>query len=516
MATSTATNTNYLQNALNNATSTPTLVKPNYAGNVTDLQTAKSIYGNRYNYLNTSQYSADQLKGMLKSGDKVGGGVAVTPGLDDSWLSSNGVKRVWGQDRFGTASAMKSDAETMAPNYPTYQGLQNVSLENPETSVLSDGEYSTKAQNQYDPAYNLKVQGLQNTLQNNLSTLENSKAGIAANYNKSMVNQNLQNTVSKNNINNDALARGLGRSSIVTSGLSQADVINNKALGNIQSDQTNAMNGVNTQQANTGIDEQNQENTLASNRLSDISALSDKLKNDDITRHDSELAANRNYYMQQLNYNNNVNQMNNQNYWNGQNELDSNYWKNNDFMDKQQQENVAQNEWTQQFGLDTKKEADTYDLGLKNWQLGVTHEGHYFDLGKEANATNRLKVNNDFTLGTESNAINSRKVDNDYSLGKQSNDINQQKVNNDYSLGQGTLDLNKSNANNSQASVNNRISQASADVYSRIYGQFNNNADALDYLRSNKAKVLQQMTSAGMSASDAMSYYNGMAKDLSK
>lgn len=68
--------------------------------------------------------------------------------------------------------------------------------------------------------------------------------------------------------------------------------------------------------------------------------------------------------------------------------------------------------------------------------------------------------------------------------------------------------------NTSQAAVNSKISDAATDVYSRIYGQFNSNKDALDYLRSNKGRVVAQMTQAGMTPNDAMNYYLAMEADL--
>lgn len=246
--------------------------------------------------------------------------------------------------------------------YTTYTGLSNVTLQNPLTKVLSDSEYKTKAQNQYDPSYNLKVTGLRNTLTNNLSNLENSKGTIVANYDKSAASQNLNNRITKNNLNNDALNRGLGRSSIVTSGLAQADIINNKALAGIQADKIAAMNNVALQQANASSEEQNQENTMAANRLDDIQALSDKLKNADLDRYNSELAANRNYYMQQLNYNNAVGQLNDTNYWKGieqnnwQKTFDnSNYWK-----------GVEQGNWQQEFNLNKANSQFNNDLNLKS------------------------------------------------------------------------------------------------------------------------------------------------------
>lgn len=333
--------------------------------------------------------------------------------------------------------------------YTTYSGLSNVALQNPLTKVLPDSGYATKAQNQYDPSYKLKVTGLQNTLANNLSNLESSKGTIVANYDKSAANQNLNNLQAKNNLNNDALNRGLGRSSIVTSGLAQADVINNRALAGIQGDRATALNNLALQQANANMDEQNQENTMAANRLDDLQALADKLKDKDLDRYDSELANNRNYYMQQLNYNNAVGQLN-----------DNNYWKNND-----------QQNWQKNFDNNNYWKG----VGQSNWR-------QEFNLNKS---------NSDFN-----------------------NNLNLKKFNLDSSNSQFANNLNLKNYNTSQGAVNAKISNAATDVYSRIYGQFNNSKDALSYLQSNKARVIGEMTQAGMTPNDAMNYYIAMSKDL--
>ena len=341
----------------------------------------------------------------------------------------------------------------------TYQGLQNVALQNPNTKVLSDSEYAAKALSQYTPGYNMKVQGMQNTLRNNLSNLENTKGTIDANYDKAVATQNLNNQGIKNNLNNDSLARGLGRSSIVTSGLGSADLANNRALGGIMGEKTTALNNVALQQANATADEQNTENTMAANKLDETQTLADKLKQTDLSNYYNELSSNRNFYMQQLGYNNTVNQMNDANYWKGQDQSNwqksfdnSNYWK-----------GVDQSNWNKTFDFNQSNADRNFGLENKKFNYSVTSGDRNYNLDK----TN---------------------ADRNYGLQKQ------------------TVD-------NSKESVNKRISDAATEVYNNIYGA-SSKEDALTNLYSNKARVLAQMTQAGMSASDAMAFYTGMVKDL--
>jgi hypothetical protein len=333
-------------------------------------------------------------------------------------------------------------------SYPTYQKLDNVTVQPTTTKVLGDSDYMQKAIAQYDPSYNMKVQGMQNTLRNNLSNLENTKGTIDANYDSAVATQNLNNQQAKNNLNNDSLNRGLGRSSIVTSGLASADLTNNRLLAAIQANKTNSLNQLALQQANTSADEQNQENTMSANRLNDLQSLSDKLKDTDINRYDSELAANRNFYMQQLGYNQGVDQLNN-----------TNFWKNQD-----------QDNWQKTF------DNNNYWKGIEqsNWQKTF-----------DQNQTN---------------------ADRNYGLEKD-------KFNYDVKSGDRNYDLQKASLNNSQASVNKRVSDAATEVYNNIYGA-NSKEGALENLYNNKSRILAQMTQAGMSALDAMAFYNGMLKDL--
>lgn len=130
------------------------------------------------------------------------------------------------------------------------------------------------AQNRYTPIYNEKVAALKNALAQNLAALEGQKLGINQNYDSQVKNQNMANTRSKNNYSNSMLGRGLGRSSIATTGLSEQDMINNRmvndintyrtsALGNVDAQKTAMETGANNEIAQMGSDLQTQIANLA-------------------------------------------------------------------------------------------------------------------------------------------------------------------------------------------------------------------------------------------------------------
>lgn len=149
------------------------------------------------------------------------------------------------------------------------------------TTVKKD--YKQAATNQYDPAYQARVTGLKNALASNLLSLESSKTGINSNYDTSVASSNLNNTRGKNNLSNTMLGRGLGTSSIVTSGLAEQDQINSRQVGQINKARLGDLNNVDAQKALLNQNTTNDLNTMAGTRLSEIQALADRLQQVDVT-----------------------------------------------------------------------------------------------------------------------------------------------------------------------------------------------------------------------------------------
>lgn len=139
-------------------------------------------------------------------------------------------------------------------------------------------DYRKQATQEYDVGYNQKVQTLKNQLAQNQQTLEQQKGGINANYDQQVANQNLSNKKSKNNLSNTMLGRGLANSSIAVSGLAEADQINNRMVGQINTARTGALNDIEAQKALLAQNLQGTLGTMSADREDAISTLARQLE----------------------------------------------------------------------------------------------------------------------------------------------------------------------------------------------------------------------------------------------
>lgn len=64
------------------------------------------------------------------------------------------------------------------------------------------------------------------------------------------------------------------------------------------------------------------------------------------------------------------------------------------------------------------------------------------------------------------------------------------------------------------AQRNDLIGLVTSGIYDKVYGQNNSNQGALKTLTSNKGAILSDLSKAGMSAKDALTYYQSMYDDL--
>lgn len=110
---------------------------------------------------------------------------------------------------------------------PNVSGLNNI------TQMKTADQYKEMAKNQFDPVFNEQRQAYLNALASQRQALETNKTGINFKYQDAAKSQNLANQRAKNNISNTALGRGLSRGTIVTSNLAEADQINNRQLGEL-------------------------------------------------------------------------------------------------------------------------------------------------------------------------------------------------------------------------------------------------------------------------------------------
>jgi hypothetical protein len=107
-------------------------------------------------------------------------------------------------------------------------------------------EYLKQAQQEYDPSYNTKVTAINNALNSNLNNLDTQIGGITTQAKQAEDEQNTSNTVSKNNFDAVNTGRGLGRSTILTTGLAGMDDKNNQLLGKIRAARDTSINNVNS------------------------------------------------------------------------------------------------------------------------------------------------------------------------------------------------------------------------------------------------------------------------------
>lgn len=128
-------------------------------------------------------------------------------------------------------------------------------------------DYKKQAKDELQPQTNAQIEQMKQDLASKLagyntqkSNLKNSYGSqvntLNTNYKMQSDNQNLNNTLTKNNYNNNTSARGLGRSTVYTSGIAGLDDKNTRVLGQIDTaknnDLTSALNTYTTN--NSAID----------------------------------------------------------------------------------------------------------------------------------------------------------------------------------------------------------------------------------------------------------------------
>lgn len=149
---------------------------------------------------------------------------------------------------------------------------------------MANNKYYNQAQSQYDGSYNQKVANLNNQLAQNQANLENQKGGINQNYDGQVKQQNLANVKSKNNLSNGMLGRGLGASSIAVTGLAEADNINTRMVGDINTARTNSLNEIDKQKLLLAQQNEAMLNSMKADRLDGIQALAYQLEDRDFDK----------------------------------------------------------------------------------------------------------------------------------------------------------------------------------------------------------------------------------------
>lgn len=161
-------------------------------------------------------------------------------------------------------------------NPNTGQNVQKV-------STLDD--YKQQAIEQYDPIYNNKVANLKNQLAQNIASLQNSKIGINRNYDNQINKNNNYIKGTQNQISNMTLGRGLGRSTIATSGIAEQANIGARMNNETNYARAQDLSAVDNQIATLEQNTNNTLTTMANDREKEIMNLARQLmEKDESTR----------------------------------------------------------------------------------------------------------------------------------------------------------------------------------------------------------------------------------------
>lgn len=172
----------------------------------------------------------------------------------------------------------------------TFDGLLKKYGVNPNTGqdiqkVNDLDYYKQQAINQYDPIYNNKVTNLKNQLAQNIASLQNSKIGINRNYDNQINKNNNYIKGTQNQISNMTLGRGLGRSTIATSGIAEQANIGARMNNETNYARAQDLSAVDNQIATLEQNTNNILTTMANDREKEIMDLARQLmEKDESTR----------------------------------------------------------------------------------------------------------------------------------------------------------------------------------------------------------------------------------------
>ena len=135
-----------------------------------------------------------------------------------------------------------------------------------------DKKYLQEAMEMLDGGYNSQRVQLQNSFNQNNQSLEGQKAGVNQNFDNQLQQNTINTTKGVNNYNNQSLARGLGRSTIATSGEAGIRDSGNRISNLVETDRTNAMANIEAQK--TQLQQALQESLLGLETKKQSEALS--------------------------------------------------------------------------------------------------------------------------------------------------------------------------------------------------------------------------------------------------
>lgn len=242
------------------------------------------------NYKTTPEYkqAVEQLLAKKRGGVSTGLGgmsqsnIGGTSGINPISLESNALGYLGGdkyktlEDKFLAAKANGQSVagyQAEANNDMNKIGVNNLTGQN-LNPVKDLNAYTEDARQQFEPTYNQKVQLLKNQLAQNVTNLENSKLGVNQNFDQQITKNNRYIKGNQNRFSNMTLGRGLGRSTIATSGIGEMSNIGarmndetnfkrTQELGNIDNNIATEKNNMQNRLTQMDIDKQDQISALA-------------------------------------------------------------------------------------------------------------------------------------------------------------------------------------------------------------------------------------------------------------
>ncbi len=162
---------------------------------------------------------------------------------------------------------------------PYYQSLGIEGLQQQLGSYQTDdAALRAQAENQYKPTYDAEVEALRQQLAQQVQGYENQRAGVDAEYDRQRQRTNQTYNESAVNLNNALTSRGLGRSSLVSTQGTYLENQRNQALGDIDRDETNAINAINEKIALLTDQAAQSEKTLSGNYARQLENRVNELK----------------------------------------------------------------------------------------------------------------------------------------------------------------------------------------------------------------------------------------------
>jgi hypothetical protein len=149
-----------------------------------------------------------------------------------------------------------------------------------EEKIKGIGRYD-KASDEYDAGYNKLVNAINESAARQTTALNKAKASMGRGYDAQVKSQKSYGDMARNNYNNNTISRGLGRSTIATTGMAGIDNATNSDIANINAARADAMGNIDDQIANLNIDAENTLQDLANTRNADISKLLESWKDRD-------------------------------------------------------------------------------------------------------------------------------------------------------------------------------------------------------------------------------------------